>query len=78
MSFVYSVDNKSAEKLLAEFNTTAQPLQMLDLKLTTFDKSSQVQKLDIRLKIKGEELELIEVKQDETKLVVFDLLCLHR
>ena len=50
-------------------------LETFDIKLTA---GHDHQKLDLRLKIEGGKPQAILVKWNETKVVVSDLLCLHR
>ena len=62
-------------KLEAEFTSD---LETFDLKLTTEFADHGGKKLDVRLKVKDEKLEVVAIKRNDTKLATFDLLCLHR
>ena len=61
--------------LEAEFTTE---LETFDLKLTAEFADHGGKKLDVRLKVKDEKLEVVAITWNDTKLATFDLLCLHR
>ena len=50
-------------------------LETFDIKGTA---GQDHQKLDLRLKIEGGKLKAVQIKRNEVKLIVLDLLCLHR
>ena len=50
-------------------------LETFDIKGTA---GQDRQKLDLRLKIEGGKPKAVQIKQNEVKLILLDLLCLHR
>ena len=61
-------------------HTTLQGIAESTAVLETFDIkfTSRKVKMDLRLKNNSGRLEVVVVKKNEQKVVVFDLLCLHR
>ena len=68
--------SKNASSLRTTLQDTAEStavLETFDIKFT-----SRKVKMDLRLKNNSGRLEVVVVKKNEQKVVVFDLLCLHR
>ena len=61
-----------------EISTFDSILKTFDIKFSTILAGYSRQKLDLRLKVKGGKLEIVLLKRNETKVVAFDILCLHR
>ena len=65
----------------ANKNQVVQSLTDLDSEVETYDIQMAVQnkgKHDIRLKFVDQKPEIMAVKRDEEKLLITDILCLHR
>ena len=69
---------QNAEQLHAELSDPQPLLETFDIKLSTTFAGQGRHKLDLRLKLKGGKLEVILLKQNETKVITFDILNLHR
>ena len=67
-------------KNASSLHTTLQDIAESTAVLETFDIkfTSRKVKMDLRLKNNSGRLEVVVVKRNEQKVVVFDLLCLHR
>ena len=67
-------------KNASSLRTTLQGIAEATAVLETFDIkfTSRKVKMDLRLKNNSGRLEVVVVKKNEQKVVVFDLLCLHR
>ena len=67
-------------KNASSLRTTLQGIAESTAVLETFDIkfTSRKVKMDLRLKNNSGRLEVVVVKKNEQKVVVFDLLCLHR
>ena len=82
--FICSVKKQNAEQLRTEMSSSdPKPLlETFDIKLSTTIASAGQgtgrHKLDLRLMHRGGRLEVILLKQNETKVVTFDVLNLHR
>ena len=71
---------QNAEQLRAQMSDPKPILETFDMKLSTSlaGQGSGRHKLDLRLMHRGGKLEVILLKQNETKVVTFDVLNLHR
>ena len=67
-------------KNASSLRTTLQDIAEATAVLETFDIkfTSRKVKMDLRLKNNSGRLEIVVVKKNEQKVVIFDLLCLHR
>ena len=65
--------SENASSLRQDLDESVSLLETFDIKCT-----SRGVKMDLRLKNNSGRLEVVVVKKKEQKLVVFDILCLHR
>lgn len=60
---------------IADISDALPTFETFDIKGTS---GEDRRKLDLRLKFEGGKPKAVQVKLNETKVIVFDLLCLHR